>query len=341
MNLVPYHNESHDLILPPQVFTSERGDSIEVIAGAWLYSIEQKSHSTKTQTAYRDTLTDFRLMLLQQGRDLLWRDANFVPTVADFAQVFAAQRSPRSRHKGPISRATQAQRLAILSSFYSFAIKRGHISTANPIDRIDKPSVEAYSGAHAIDQEEVEARLKAIDGKTLQGARDLALLTVLLQTGRRVSEVASLQRKHLQLVGKQVRLTFERAKGGKEMRDTLPAPVARVLVNWLVKFYGDRFIGLPGDTPLWVNVHHKKHYGEALGYHGVAGICQHYLGTSKVHTTRHTFAVLMEIAGASLTDIQQRLGHKNAATTGIYMEKLNQDKNKYADRLSALLGFEE
>jgi integrase len=90
-----------------------------------------------------------------------------------------------------------------------------------------------------------------------------------------------------------------------------------------------------------VNVYHHSHYGEALGYHGVVGVCQHYLGTSKVHTTRHTFVVLMERAGAKLTDIQQRLGHKNAATTGIYLQQLRRERNPYGEKLAALLGFED
>jgi integrase len=123
------------------------------------------------------------------------------------------------------------------------------------------------------------------------------------------------------------------------MRDTLSSDVSLILGSWLAQFYQGQFWSKQENTPVWVNIHHNKHKGERLGYHGIAGICKHYLGTSKVHTTRHTFAILMEVAGAKLTDIQQRLGHKNAATTGIYMERLTIDQNAYADKLSEMLGL--
>lgn len=125
------------------------------------------------------------------------------------------------------------------------------------------------------------------------------------------------------------------------MQDLLSSAVSKTLTNWLEAFYKVPLQQIPADKPLWVNVHHKSRLGQELGYHGVTGICEHYLGTSKVHVTRHTFAVLMEEAGARLTDIQKRLGHKNAATTGVYLDKLTQDRNPYADKLAEALGLEE
>jgi len=213
--------------------------------------------------------------------------------------------------------------------------------TANPIDSVERPSVESYAGAYAIEQEEVEARLRSINKTTLQGSRDLALLSVLLSTGRRVSEVASLRREHIQESGKIIKLSFEHCKGAKKMRDALSIPVSKALRDWLTMLYQCPVEEIPPSAPLWVNVHHQSQRGEALGYHGVSGVCKHYLGTTKVHVTRHTFAILMEMAGAKLTDIQQRLGHKNIATTGIYMHALTQERNAYAERVSAFLGLEE
>src|SRR5579883_1446384 len=331
-DIVPYND--NQFLETRAHFTSERGVSIDALIAAWLHAKEQRSHSAKTQQAYREAIGAFRDILREHGLDLIWQGENFVPTIADFAQAFASMRSEHSRRRGPVSPATQNQRLAVLSSFYLYAIKRQHLKTGNPIDAVDRPKVQAYAQAQAIEHDELRARLDEIDPRTKQGARDLALLTVLLSTGRRVSEVASLRRKHLHLSGKTIKITFEHTKGGEVMRDTLSVAVSKILLNWLNLLYeGQALKDVPDDAAIWVNVHHESRYGQPLGYHGVAGVCLHYLGTSKVHTTRHSFAVVMEVAGAKLTDIQKRLGHKNPATTGVYMAQLTQDRNPYADKV--------
>ena len=50
-------------------------------------------------------------------------------------------------------------------------------------------------------------------------------------------------------------------------------------------------------------------------------------------------APLMEQAGASLTDIQARLGHASAKTTADYLNALKSPDNPFSDRLEALLGL--
>ena len=52
------------------------------------------------------------------------------------------------------------------------------------------------------------------------------------------------------------------------------------------------------------------------------------IGTSKVHQLRHTFARMLEDAGAKITVIQQRLGHASAATTSIYLQALRADTDR-------------
>ena len=41
-----------------------------------------------------------------------------------------------------------------------------------------------------------------------------------------------------------------------------------------------------------------------------------------VHTFRHTFAQLYHETGASQPEVQGALGHKSAATTRVYLDKL-------------------
>jgi integrase/recombinase XerD len=338
-NIVPY-NDSRSLDVPGH-FKSDRGATIEAIIGGWLDSKFTRSKSQKTFKDYRDTLLKFRAFLLSMNADLLYHSNTFHNEIADAAQVFSKQRSPNARRKGDIATTTQAQRLAVLSSFYHYAIRRGHLMGGNPIDTVERPVVEPYSESQALAPEDVARRLEAIDISTLDGIRDLALLAVLLSTGRRVSEVASLTRKDVQVVGEQIKLSFRKTKGNKSISDLLTEEVSLILLQWLNRNYQGQFMKMPATTPLWVDVHHKTLRDVPLGYHGIAGVCQKYLGTSKVHTTRGTFAILMVVAGAKITDIQQRLQHSNAATTGIYMNKLTEEVNQYSGKITELLGLKK
>jgi integrase/recombinase XerD len=204
---------------------------------------------------------------------------------------------------------------------------------------VDRSPVQPYARAYGLEQEEVQERLLKIDVSTKPGLRDFALLLVLFTTGRRAGEVASLRRRHLQInrVGI-VTLDFERLKGAKSTRDTLDEVVSTVLVLWIQTAYNKPIKDIAADAAVWMDLAHPTRAEEPLGYQGIAGVCRHYLDTSKVHTTRHSFALLMQAIGAKLTDIQKLLLHSNAATTGLYLETITRNQNQFLGKLTALLG---
>jgi integrase/recombinase XerC len=314
---------------------------LEVTMVGWIHAKAQKSGSEKTRRAYTDTLSQFRAWLQKEGLDLDSPSEQATVQISFLAQAYAGH-SLRGRQVRP---ATFNHRLAILSSFYEYA-KGKQLVTLNPIDGVERSKVQAYAGARPLDQETTQAAFAEIDRQTPQGKRDYALLAVLLQTGRRLQEVASLQLSHLTLSQGKITLSFEHCKGEKAMRDTLPLSVSQALLAWLHAFYGPSLaIGSPGDDrPVWVSLAQGgragKSYGRQLGTQAIADVCQKYLGTSKAHRTRHTFSHLMEKAGASVSEIQARLGHESLATTGRYLAQLKQAENRHAEVLASLLGIE-
>jgi integrase len=74
-----------------------------------------------------------------------------------------------------------------------------------------------------------------------------------------------------------------------------------------------------------------------LGTQAIGDICKKYLGTSKVHTTRHTGTLLRLKAGATVQDIKKQLGHDSLATTDYYVEILLQGPDKHATHVEAML----
>ncbi len=303
---------------------------------AWLDAKFRKSTSEKTRHAYTDTITQFRSLLSTQGLDLGSNPA----AVALVAQAFASS-SARGKQVAP---ATYNQRLAIISSFYAYAHKQGPASPLylehNPIDTLERAKVQEYAGAHALADDVVAEALLAINQATLSGKRDYALLSILLQTGRRAQEVADLTWGHVQLHRGRATLIFEHTKGNEVMRDELPVPVTDALLRWIRAYYHLDLDQLAAEKPVWVSLARDGSRGNQLGYLSINVICKKYLGTSKVHVTRHTFAHTMEQIGVPVSEIQARLGHKSLATTGRYLASLKRAENRHGDQLAAVYGIE-
>lgn len=294
---------------------------------AWIHAKFHRTDSERTRRAYEDAMSGFRAVLIRAGQDLDGDPA----LLALAAQGWAASGSP--------SAATFNQRLSILSSFYAYARRGGLLAGENPIDRVERRPVQRYATSRALEAETVRRQMAAIDRTTLEGQRDYCLLAVGLQTGRRVSELAGLRWGDIQIGGNQITLHFRRCKGGKQMRDTLPAALSTAIATYLRAAYGDRLRSLPRDAPVWISFSPRS-AGEAIGVTTIRRTCERVLGTTRVHVLRHTFAHTLEETGATLSEIQARLGHTNAATTGIYLTELRKAENPHADALAALLGLD-
>ena len=314
---------------------------IELAIAAWLDAKHKRSGSERTLHVYGETLRRFRAFLRARDLDLhagiraddrAENAARKLTAVALLAQAWAGEGSPRA--------ASFNQRLAIVSSFYTFARKQGLLNIDNPIQRVERARVQRYAGARPLDPGEVRRRLAAIDREDLFGARDYALLTVALQTGRRVAELAGLRWGDVEQAGGKVILHWRRTKGGKTMDDAVPRGVANALLNWLEQFYGPDLRSLPPGSPVWVSLSSNGTWGEPLDVQSIADICYRWLGTSKVHALRHTWARAMEDAGAKVSDIQARLGHESLDTTGRYLAALRKADNAHADALAELFGFD-
>lgn len=309
--------------------------AIEVAVAGWLDAKRKRSQSAKTGRAYEDGLRAFRSLVLAAGSDL---DGD-AGQLALLAQAWAGRNDPAP--------ATYNQRLAILSSFYTYGQRHGLLSH-NPITRVERRPVQSYAGAAALDYADLKQRLALIDRTSLPGQRDYALLATGLQVGRRVSELAGLRWRHLHLAvpgipgadADRMTIVWERTKGGKTARDQLTRPVSAALMRWLQQFYGAQLGDLAPDAPVWCSLA-RQNRGAPLTTQAIADVCAKHLGTSKVHTLRHTFARAMEDAGAKVSEIQARLGHSSLATTGRYLAALRSAENHHADAIMGLFGISE
>lgn len=312
------------LIIEPSTFTTDQMIAI------WLHSKEGKSGSAGTERVYRETIEHFRTTLKGAGLDL---DSDRA-TLQIIAQGWAALpwRADLAGQGVQVANATYNKRLAALSSFYEFGIGRGWF-LSNPIKGLDRRQTELYSGAQPMQAEQVAEALANIDRSNPAGERDYTLLFLGLATGRRAMELAGLRAGDIQFIGtRRMKIFWRRTKGGKSHTDTIDDPeIINLLRGYLARLYGS-IQGLEKDAAVWQSYSNRGH-GKPIGYDTLRKICEKHLGTTEVHTLRHTFTALMGEAGATIEEKQAALLHSKLETTQNYDRKLHGQVNAHVGNI--------
>jgi integrase len=132
----------------------------------------------------------------------------------------------------------------------------------------------------------------SFETSTLKGQRDLAICTLMLDTGLRVSEVCRAQQRYLDLDERLLRVII---KGGKWGSAMFSEPTKRYIQNWLsVRPAGEDtiFVSVGGNTP-----------GKRLTRPGLQRVVKTWgekagIGLLSPHDLRRTFAVMSTRLGA-------------------------------------------
>ncbi len=260
---------------------------------------DQRNCSEHTLRAYSRDLQDFSDFL---GEERLEEAAPL--RIRAFIMSF--------RQKGA-SRKTCARKLAALRSFYRFLAREGVVE-GNPAASVRSPRLPKKLPSFLTVQQ-VNALLDAPDRSNLWGLRDAAIMELLYSSGIRVSELASLDRRDLDILSEMVRV---RGKGKKERIVPLGGVAAEVLSRYLTKRdaeSGGRF----GADALFIN-----RRGGRLSARSVRRILEKYIAQAGVsvdttpHTLRHSFATHLLDRGADLRAVQELLGHASLSSTQIY-----------------------
>ena len=160
-----------------QAFAATGSDSPER-AGAlvpWICDVLLSNHSVK---AYGRDLMDFVRHMQAQGVDPLH-------VTADHVKCYK-----RALLEAGMKSATVARRLSVLRGTYQQLAAKGLIAweTAQDIAAVKAPGVQKNSTPSLTERQAISL-LEAIPTETLQGIRDLALMSVFFITGCRVSAV--------------------------------------------------------------------------------------------------------------------------------------------------------
>jgi site-specific recombinase XerD len=221
---------------------------------------------------------------------------------------------------------TKARKLSTLKSFYNY-LESIDIITSNPAKHVIAPKIPQREAAFLNDEEYQRLMQTVRDIATpYYFYRDLAIVTIFLHTGIRLSELVSLTLGSVDWGNKTILI---HGKGGKDRRLPLNDEVALVIEKYLAKrpqvATSSLFTSKLGNGLSSRSVYHLiKHYLKE------AGIKKEKLG---VHSLRHSFGASLLNKGVNLVVIQTLLGHTKLETTRRYLHIDTADLRSAVDNL--------
>ena len=158
--------------------------------------------------------------------------------------------------------------------------------------------------------EQVAALLAICDPATLIGARDRALVVILVRLGLRAGEVARLMLDDIDWVNGHVRVTGK----GRDHMLPLPVDVGQALEAWL------RLRPPALDRAVFVRTRAPRQMMTVSGISGVIARLSGLAGIDPIyaHRLRHTAALDVLAAGGTLSEAKELLGHVYTLTTMTY-----------------------
>ena len=227
--------------------------------------------------------------------------------------AFMAQQRPKQANSLTtgfgISATSRARKIAALRSFFKYLTDKAGLLEYNPISNLDSPKVSKPLPRYLTAEDSMQL-LDSVSGPFAE--RDYCILTLFLNCGMRVSELAGLNLGDFQ--GDTVRVL---GKGNKERvlylngacKDAVEAYLSTRIkphdVDKYAFFVSRNRNRISVQTVKWLV---KKHVREAG------------LNADKMspHKLRHTAATLMYQNGVDIRSLQSILGHENLNTTMIY-----------------------
>lgn len=206
------------------------------------------------------------------------------------------------------SEVTAADRITALHRFWSWS--SGEYSVPNPMARIKRPRrPDPLPKAPTI--EHVRTLLAACKTTARSGVRDLALLTLILDTCIRIDEALALTPEDIDFANRQI--LIKRGKGGKSRVVPFTRECEQSLTRWL------KIRPLDAEH-VFVSVT-QQNAGERLTYAGARQILRRLHVAAKLdvffswHKYRHFGAQQYRLQGGDPLNLQKLLGHSDVGTT--------------------------
>jgi hypothetical protein len=160
---------SHDLLVSTPKGTSAEGRSTLILYDVeddpWIESMAAfiaNKRSLRTHRVYRMVLNQFLVFVAKH------------PSEVKQSDIIKYRHHLERLERAP---STIRQRLAAVSGYYTFCISR-NLTIHNPVRGVNRPSVDAYSDATWLNNDQAKSLLAQPNLNTVRGKRDYAILLI-------------------------------------------------------------------------------------------------------------------------------------------------------------------
>ncbi len=227
----------------------------------------------------------------------------------------------------PNSAVSRSRKLSSIKSFFKY-LSREELIEKNPAIDLDAPKIP-YREASYLSEEEYLKLIRTIRSVSTPYYlyRDLAIVTMFLGTGMRLSELVGLKVNDVNLTNQTVKVV---GKGNKERTIPLNESVVKSLEQYLKSRpeIGSQslYLSRKGNMMCSGSVYHL-----IKRYISKSGVSREKVG---VHSLRHTFGASLLNNGINLVVIQELLGHTKLETTRRYLHINGDDMRKAVEQIS-------
>ncbi len=274
------------------------------------------------------TMTDLTVQILDQVK------AVDIEEYQEYLKVYQNRNADKLETNGELG---LKRKISALRSFYAYYYKREMIET-NPAVLVDVPKIHEKSIIR-LDADEVALLLDHIEhcGDTLTGQkrvfweknkeRDLAIVTLLLGTGIRVSECVGLDIEDVDFKNNGIKVT---RKGGNEMVVYFGPEVEKALKNYLE--VRENITPLSGHEHALFYSAQKKRIGVQAIENLVKKYAREITTTKKItpHKLRSTYGTALYQETGDIYLVADVLGHRDVNTTKKHYAALDDARRRQA-----------
>ena len=271
-----------------------------------------EGYSERTVEWYQQALGLFQDWLEEENMSTCLDDIG-----KEEARLFILHLKSRPGLKGPASSHTVNNRVRALRAFFNWLYEEEY-TECHRLEKV-KPPKTRKKRIEILTDEEIERIFASINPDTVLGARNTAIISLMLDTGLRLTEVVTLKHQDVHLDNWYVKVL---GKGNKERIVSFGVNCRKALSNYAEKYRFESQEQEDGTFFLCID-------GHPMGAEGLRSLTERLSKTAGVHRLhphllRHTYATRFLVNGGDSLLLQQNLGHASLEMVREYVHLAGQ-----------------